>query len=137
MDQHCHDKSQNKDIRMILQDLICNSKFIKVNEKKLILWTYRSCLTASAIIASTTTSAMAEPRFWTVKKVMRSHMEVLNVEFSPRISHGTRESTVAITKYGTLFLPFIGIQSDKILHKRHVIRIQEHKGSLHVGTTNW
>lgn len=65
---------------------------------------------------------MAEPRFWTVKKAMRSHMELLDIAFSPRIGHGTRESTVAITKYGTLFLPFIGIQSDKILHKKHAFR---------------
>lgn len=87
-------------------------------EMKLELCTYRSNFTASAIIASTTTSAMAEPRFCTVKKIMRCHAELLRVAFRPKISHGTRESTVAITKYGILFLPLIGIQSDRILHMR-------------------
>lgn len=111
--------------RIILQDTwYATQTALQRNGKNLSLCAYRSRLTASAIIASTTTSAMAEPRFWTVKKVMRFHLELLNVAFRPRISHGTRESTVAITKYGTLFLPFIGIQSDTILHIRHAIRFQ-------------
>lgn len=60
--------------------------------------TYRSYLTASAIIASTTTSAIAEPKFCAVNNTMRCHVESLKVEDKPKINHGTRESTVAITK---------------------------------------
>lgn len=82
------------------------------------LFTYRSSLTASAIIASTMTSAIAEPRFCTIKKIVRCHLEFLRVAFRPKKIHGTRDSTVAITKYGILLLPLIGIQSDRILHMR-------------------
>lgn len=35
--------------------------------------------------------------------------------------HGIRESKVANTRYGILLLPPIGIQSDKILHRRQRI----------------
>lgn len=73
-----------------------------------------SDLTASAIIASTTTSAMAEPRLCTVKRTVRCHWELLKLESMPSIGQGTRERRVAITRYGILFLPFIGMQSDKI-----------------------
>lgn len=59
---------------------------------------YLSNLTASAIIASTTTSAMADPMFCRVKNVIRCHLELLKESFRPRTSHGTRESTVAKTK---------------------------------------
>lgn len=90
------------------------------------MWTYHSSLTASAIIASTTTSAIAEPRFCTVNKSMKCHWELLNVAFRPRISHGTRESTLAITRYGILFLPLIGIQSDKILQARCKLSFQKY-----------
>lgn len=78
---------------------------------------YFSSLTASAIIASTTTSAMADPRFCTVKKTIRYRLELREVESKPSKSHGTRESTVDITKYGVLFFPPIGIQSEMILPK--------------------
>lgn len=78
--------------------------------------TYRSFLTASAIIASTTTSAMAEPTFCTVKNIIKCHLESLSVELKPKINQGTRDSTVAITKYGIRFFPLIGKQSDSILH---------------------
>jgi hypothetical protein len=77
--------------------------------------TYLSYLTASAIIASTTTSAMADPKFCTVKNTIRCHVEFLKVELKPKINHGTRESTVAITKYEIRLLPLIGIQSESIL----------------------
>lgn len=73
-----------------------------------------SNLTASAIIASTTTSAMAEPRFCTVKEIMRCTLESIRGAFRPKTSHGKRENIDATTKYGILFLPPIGIQSDKI-----------------------
>lgn len=77
--------------------------------------TYLSNFTASAIIASITTSAIAEPKFCTVRKIMSCILESLKVVFRPNMSHGTRESRVEITKYGILLLPPIGIQSDKIL----------------------
>lgn len=60
--------------------------------------TYLSDLTASAIMASTTTSAMADPKFWTVNNIMRVPLELLRGAFRPKMSHGKRESTVAITK---------------------------------------
>lgn len=78
--------------------------------------TYRSYLMASAIIASITTSAMAAPTFCTVRNIIKGHLEFLKIEFKPKMNHGTRESIVAITKYGIRFLPLIGIQSDSILH---------------------
>lgn len=60
--------------------------------------TYRSERTASAIIASITTSAMAEPKFCTVKKAARELRELLKDVVRPRTSHGKRESTVDKTK---------------------------------------
>jgi hypothetical protein len=48
---------------------------------------------------------------------MNCAFEFLIGEFTPNISHGTRERRVAITKYGILFRPFIGIQSDRIPYK--------------------
>lgn len=77
-----------------------------------------SYLAASAIIASITTSAIAEPKFCTVRKIMSCTLESLKVVFRPNISHGTSESKVEITKYGILRLPPIGIQSDKILQTK-------------------
>lgn len=79
--------------------------------------TYRSYLTASAIIASITTSAIAEPKFCTVKKIMRYTLESLKAALRPSISHGISESKVENTRYGILLLPPIGIQSDKILQQ--------------------
>lgn len=66
--------------------------------KEFKMQTNLSYRTASAIIASTTTSAMAEPKFCTVKNTIRCHVESLMVELKPKINHGTRERTVAITK---------------------------------------
>lgn len=67
-------------------------------EKRLNICTYISNLTASAIIASTTTSAIAEPKFCTVNKTLMCHLELLKNAFKPRTGHGTRERTVAITR---------------------------------------
>lgn len=61
-------------------------------------YTYRSDLTASAIIASATTSAIAEPIFCTVKKIMRGNLDDLSEAFRPKIIHGTRENTVEIIR---------------------------------------
>lgn len=72
--------------------------FIENENQELMMQTYRSYLTASAIIASITTSAIAEPKFCVVNNTMRCHVVSLNVEFKPKINHGTRESTLAITK---------------------------------------
>lgn len=60
---------------------------------------------------------MADPKFCTVKKAARELRELLKDVVRPRTSHGKRESTVDMTKYGIRFLPLIGMQSDKILQK--------------------
>lgn len=66
-------------------------------------------------MASTTTSAIAEPTFCRVKYTIRRILEDLRDTFKPKIIHGKKERTVAIAMYGILLLPFIGMQSDKIL----------------------
>lgn len=79
---------------------------------------YLSDLTASAIMASITTSAIAQPRFCTVKRIIRGVLKLLEDVYTLKIIHGKRESNVEITKYGILFLPLIGMQSDTILPKK-------------------
>jgi len=59
-------------------------------------------------------------------------VEFLRVALRPKTSHGKRESTVAITKYGILFLPFIGIQSDKIPYNGLMLH-----GKNAIEDTNW
>lgn len=60
--------------------------------------TYRSSLTASAIIASITTSAIADPRFCTVKRIMSGTLALRKDSLTLKISHGKRESNDAIFK---------------------------------------
>ena len=68
---------------------------------------------------------MAEPRFCTVKKIIRCALESIRDVVRPKMSHGKRESMDATTKYGILFLPRIGIQSDKILHDRYAFKFNK------------
>jgi hypothetical protein len=53
--------------------------------------TYPADRTASATMASITTSAMADPKFCTIRKAVRKLLEILKVSDRPSTSHGNRE----------------------------------------------
>lgn len=67
---------------------------------------------------------MADPKFCNVKKAVRESRELLREFARPRMSHGKRERIVDITKYGSLLLPLIGMQSDRILHEQEVNHVK-------------
>jgi hypothetical protein len=78
--------------------------------------------TASAIIASITTSAMADPKFCTTNISVKKLLELLKCSDIPMTSHGNRERPLEIIKYGTRFLCLIGIQSDTILQAEFIYK---------------